>query len=334
MKVLIRLPNWIGDAVMATPAIRIILSKSGPDRSAVWGPSKTAALFHSYPGIDRVFEPDEKNERTHLEEIRREEFTHVWLLTNSHSTAKAARDLGIPNRIGYRRDFRGPLLTRAVWCGPRVRALHMREFYLRLLPPDWRSGPVDAQPRLHLSETERGWAAEKLTGLAGGSSDPIVGIAPGAAFGSAKQWDPERFEEVASALSRRGVHPVVLGTEAEREIGDRILSGIGAGGGANLAGETTLRELMALISACRALLTNDSGPMHLADALGTPTVALFGSTDSTWTGPTDSCHRVLQAEVACNPCFLRDCPLNRECMKSLTVPRVLEELGILLEGSG
>lgn len=319
---------------MATPAIRTILSRAQTGRSAVWGPPKTAALFHSFPGVERVYELDEKVEPERLAEIRREEFTHVWLFTNSYSTAKTARGLGIPHRIGYRRGWRGPLLTRPVWCGPHLRALHMRDYYLHLLPPEWRSETVDTQPRLHLSEAERGWATEKLNGLARGFSTPIVGIAPGAAFGSAKQWNPEWFGEVAAAFSRRGAHLVVLGTEAEREIGDQILSGVKAGGGTNLAGATKLRELMALIAECRALLANDSGPMHLADALGTPTVALFGSTDSTWTGPTGPRHHVLQAEVPCNPCFLRDCPLDRQCMRSLTVPRVLEKLERLLGGGG
>jgi heptosyltransferase-2 len=330
MKTLGRLPNWIGDAVMATPALRLLIEHSGGEGVSMWGPPKTAALFHSFPGVHQVFEIDEKLEFARLEEIRREGFSEIYLFTNSYSTALAAKQLGIPSRIGYRREWRGLLLTRRVFCSPRIRYLHMVDFYLHLLPSEWRMEPLDRQPRLHLSEEETALCHKRFEEIAGPLKDNVVGIAPGAAFGSAKQWEPEWFRGVAEEMARRDRFVMVFGTESERDLGDFILSGLPAGKGRNLAAQSSLRELLGYLSLCRCLLTNDSGPMHLADAMGTPVVALFGSTDSSWTGPWAGHHKVLQSEVPCSPCFLRECPIDRRCMRSLNVDRVLDALETVL----
>jgi len=322
MKTIVRLPNWIGDGVMATPMISRLVEST--DKSvSVWGRPHTAGLFHGFPRIDRVIEADEKKDPGILDEVRSQGFDEVFLLTNSYSSAKAAKAAGIPERIGYRRDWRGPLLTRRVTCGPKVRALHMVEYYLNLLPGDLRNGTTEPQPKLYCTEGELKDVRNKLNERFGTDAHQIVGIAPGAAFGSAKQWDPDRFQGVAKESVARGWVPVVFGMAVDRPLGDLILEGAGSAPAWNLAGETTLRELMAFISECAVLVTNDSGPMHLADALSTPSVALFGSTDSTWTGPRANHHIILQSEVACSPCFLKECPLDRQCMTSLTVEHVL-----------
>lgn len=330
-KVLVRLPNWIGDTVMAIPALRLLIEKEGT--CSVWGPPQTGVLFEQFPGVEQIFSVDEKKFPDLLQPIRDAAFEKVYLLTNSFSTARTAKDLGIPERIGYRRDWRGPLLTRRVFCSPRVRYLHMVDYYLHLLPRSWRTNPTNRQPELYLSEEEVRKGHDRLESLGVTSAKPVLGITPGAAFGSAKRWEPEWFRETARRLAQEGCFVMVLGTDKDQEQGEFILSGIPNGHGANLSGQTSLREMMALLSLSACLITNDSGPMHLADALGTPTVALFGSTDSSWTGPQASHHTVLQSEVPCSPCFLRECPLGRECMKSLTVGKVFEAAqGILLRG--
>ncbi len=328
-KVLVRLPNWIGDTVMAVPAIRLIIEKEGS--CSVWGPAHTAVLFEQFPGIDFIFALDEKNNPELLEPIRETAFDRIYLLTNSFSSAKTAKSLGIPERIGYRRDWRGPLLTRGVFCGPRVRYLHMVDYYLHLLPRSWRCAPIYRQPELFLSEKEICWAQECLSRLGATDSTSLLGITPGAAFGSAKRWEPEWFRETAHRLSRQGCFVMVLGTEKDHDQGAFILDGLAGNQGVNLSGQTSLREMMALLSLCTCLITNDSGPMHLADALGVPAVALFGSTDSSWTGPQAPHHKVLQSDVPCSPCFLRECPLGRECMKSLTVEKVFTSSVELIE---
>jgi heptosyltransferase-2 len=205
----------------------------------------------------------------------------------------------------------------------------MVDYYLHLLPRSWRTPPVDRQPQLYVSEEETRAACALLQAKGLNSLSSLMGISPGASFGSAKRWDRERFQQVAAEMVNQGMAVVVLGTEQERELGDYILHGLPGHQAVNLAGETDLRLLMAIIRECRWLLTNDSGPMHLADALGTPVVALFGSTDSSWTGPQAAHHQILQAEVPCSPCFMRECPLDRACLQALTVPQVLEKIRII-----
>jgi len=333
VKTLIRLPNWIGDAVMATPAVRLLAERCGEEGISIWGPPQTAGLFHHFPGVSRVFELDEKKEPARIEEIRSSGYDRVFLLTNSYSTAKAAKQAGIAERIGYRRQWRGPLLTRPVPCGPRTRALHMVDYYLHLLPKEWRRPPLDRQPSLYCSEEDLEACRKRIETQRKSVADKNVAFTPGAAFGTAKQWFPENYRALASALGKEGHFLVLFGSENDRELGDFILGDAPKDGRLNLAGKTNLRELMATISLCDCLVTNDSGPMHIADAVGTPAVAFFGSTDSNWTGPQATHHRVLQADVACNPCFLRECPLNRECMMSLGVPSALEAVRAILTDS-
>lgn len=330
MKTLIRLPNWIGDAVMATPMIRAVSRDPATTTCSVWGPPKVATLFHHHSAVEKVFEIDSKKEPARLDEIQQEEFERIYLLPNSYSAAKEAKALGIPERIGYRTQWRGPLLTYPVWCGPKTRNLRMAEYYLHLLPDAVRElaeGPV---PDLAVSAEEKESVRKKREPIID-THTPLVGMAPGAAFGPAKQWFIENFQNLAEQLVREGMKIVVLGGPDEIEAGDRIVRTLPEGSGLNLAGKTTLREMMAVLVHCRVLVTNDSGPLHIADALGTPAVAIYGSTDASWTGPRGPHHQVLQSDEPCNPCFLRECPIGYECMRGITVERVREGVEKILE---
>jgi heptosyltransferase-2 len=149
-----------------------------------------------------------------------------------------------------------------------------------------------------------------------GIEGPAIGISPGAAYGNAKRWLPERFAEAARNLTGQAV---VFGSKAERDLCGRVAEGCG---GRNLAGETTLREFIELAAACRVYLTNDSGAMHVASALGVPTVAVFGATDDTTTGPTGRQARVVREFAECSPCLLRECPIDHRCMTRVTADRV------------
>lgn len=330
-RTLVRLPNWIGDTVMAVPTIRLLIEQE--ESCSVWGPPQCAVLFEHFPGIDTIFAVDDKKTPDLLQPIGEASYGQVYLLTNSYSTARTAKALGIPERIGYRRDWRGPLLTRRVSCGPWVRSLHMVDYYLHLLPRAWRESPVDRQPKLFLSQEEIRTGRETLSSLGVSPGTPVVGITPGAAFGSAKQWESEWFQETACQLAQMGCFVILFGTERDRDLGNFILARTPSERGTNLAGRSSLRELMTLISLSACLIANDSGPMHLADALGTPAVALFGSTDSNWTGPQASHHIVMQSGVPCSPCFLRECPLDRECMRSLTQESVFQAAARLVTAS-
>lgn len=331
MKTLIRVPNWIGDAVMATPAVQLIAQQNPEGGLGIWGPTASTTLFRNFPGVIALHEIPRENPENLLPGIREAGYGQVFLFTNSFSSAREARNAGIPRRVGYRRDWRGPLLTHPVLCSPKTRSLHMVDYYLHLLPREWRTTNPERIPRLYLSDEEIRQGKEMLQKFTQGISRPVVGVAAGAAYGSAKQWESGRFQETLAELSRCGCFIVTFGTEKDQAINEMILSKCHPGRGNDLAGKTDIRGLMGLIASCSCLLSNDSGPMHLADALGTPVVALFGSTDSGWTGPQGKQHRIFQSEVACNPCFLRECPIDRACMKSFSTEAVLAAVKSVLE---
>jgi heptosyltransferase-2 len=323
MKILIRLPNWIGDAVMATPAIRQIICHNKNESLCVWGPPQTAVLFENYPGIKKIFDIDEKKTPERLVEIKEEKFDWVYLLTNSYSTASTVYKLGIPERIGYRRDWRGRFLTAKIPCGYRVRQLRMVDYYLHLLPAAWRED-VSMEPDLYLSREELTTPQNYCQSILNECPKGLVAISPGAAHGSAKCWDISGFQYLARELSAEGYGVIILGLDRDIAAGEEILSGVLPEKCHNLAGRTTLRETMALIKTALLLVTNDSGPMHMADALGTSCVAIFGSTDPDWTGPRRPIHQVLRTTVSCSPCFLKECPINRQCMASITPENALQ----------
>jgi heptosyltransferase-2 len=171
-----------------------------------------------------------------------------------------------------------------------------------------------------------GAAAARAAGLERfaklGMGDTIVGVSPGAAYGSAKRWLPERFAESASRVARElGARVAIFGSAAERDVCE-IVSGAVTAPVHNFAGETSLGEYIELAAACRVYLTNDSGPMHIASALGLPTVAVFGATNHVTTGPTGPLARVIRESVECSPCLKRECPIDHRCMTRVPSERV------------
>ncbi len=171
-----------------------------------------------------------------------------------------------------------------------------------------------------LDEAREG-GARKMTEL--GVNGPAIGVSPGAAYGNAKRWLPERFAEVAALVAReRGATVLVFGSSAERPLCAQVAEAIP--GARNLAGGTTLREFIDLASACSLFLTNDSGAMHLASAVGTPVAAVFGATDDITTGPSGRAARVIRAHAECSPCLLRECPIDHRCMTRVSSDRVVD----------
>jgi heptosyltransferase II len=262
-------------------------------------------------------------------DLRRESFDCAILLPNSFDAALAAWMARIPRRIGYRRDGRGWLLTEAIPPPePGEIPRHERFYYLELLR---RAGVIHEYPpcadiRLDGCEAARaaGLDALRAAGLLGRGA-PVVGVSPGAAYGDAKRWLPERFAETALVVARaHGASVALFGAAAERELCESQATAIRADGVTvrNFAGETTLRQFIDLTAACRVFLTNDSGAMHIASALGVPTVAVFGATDDTTTGPTGVCARVVREQVECSPCLLRTCPIDHRCMTRVNAGRV------------
>jgi heptosyltransferase-2 len=263
-------------------------------------------------------------------QLRKRRFDIALLLQNAFDAALLACLAGIPRRIGYARDGRSLLLTDAIPV-PRKGEVprHERFYYLELLR---RAGIIDQLPE---SSAIRLGAAEQArdAGLAQFASvglEDVTGISPGAAFGTAKRWLPERFAEAAAALGR----PVALfGSSGERALCDQIAADLRTRGLLvhNFAGETSLGEFIELAAACRVYLTNDSGGMHIASALGVPTVAIFGATDDIGTGPTGPLARVVRQHVECSPCLLRECPIDHRCMTAVSAQRVAEVAADLLK---
>jgi heptosyltransferase-2 len=325
-RVCVRATNWLGDAVMSLPAIRAIREVFPHAHIALVARPWVADLYARERSIDRIIIYDAakglKAKRAFAARLRGEHFDAAILLQNAFDAALVAWLAGIPERIGYSRDGRGWLLTQAI-AVPESGEIprHERFYYLELLR---RAGMIERFPetaaiRLEGSEESRAAGEAHLSRL--GVSGAAIGISPGAAYGNAKRWLPERFAAVAERLAPSVV--LLFGSASERPLCDTVAEPLRRAGidVRNLAGETTLREFIDLAAACRLYLTNDSGAMHVASALGVPTVAVFGATDDTTTGPTGAHACVVREHAECSPCLLRDCPIDHRCMTAVTVER-------------
>ena len=269
-RVLVRATNWLGDAVMSLPAIREIRRVLPHAHLAVLARPWVADLYSRERAIDRVIPyPAMKGlgpRRAFAARLRAEEFDTAILLQNAFDAAFLTWLAGIPERIGYRRDGRGPLLTRAIPVpDPGDIPRHERFYYLELLR---RAGMIERLPaddaiRLDGIEAAREAGAAHMASL--GLTGPVIGVSPGAAYGNAKRWLPERFAEAASLLA---MPVLVFGSQSERPLCEEVAAAIGRA--RNLAGETSLRQFIDLAAACALMLTNDSGAMHIASAARRP----------------------------------------------------------------
>jgi heptosyltransferase-2 len=331
-RVVIRMPNWLGDAVMALPAAAAVCRHFGGGEITVATIPGNAPILNCASGLegrDVLVLPDRR--RDQVAALAAGRFDLAILLTNSFGSAWVARRAGIPERWGYRAHVRRWLLSRAVGR-PRGR-VHQAEYYRQLVT---RLGvPVDASvPRLAVEDAARHRAEALLTSEGWDGRSPLVGIAPGAAYGHAKRWPPPRVAEVVARLAaERGAATVLVGAAGDRDAGREIESTLARRGGAgvlNLIGRTDLRQAMGIMACCRAFISNDSGAMHLAAALGVPVVAIFGPTDERVTAPLGN-HDVLAHDVFCRPCMLRDCPIDHRCMKRITAVQVFDAVSRRLD---
>jgi lipopolysaccharide heptosyltransferase II len=327
-RLVILAPNWLGDAVMALPAIADIRRRS-PDASiTVAARSPIAPLFQLVPEVnDTIVMPgagaigDVANWRSLGAELADRHFDAALLLPNSVHSALIAFRAGIPERWGYRAGWRGGLLTRAV---RRTRGLHQVEYYQQLVHAlGFPNGPVE--PRVIVPDDARDAAARLLAGGGWDGRAPLVALAPGAAYGGAKRWPPAYFAELADSLAMDGVRCVMIGGAADAGTGEAILGALERRGGMiDLIGRTDLPTLAGVFTCSRGLVTNDSGAMHLAAAAGVTVTAVFGPTDDSSTRPMGDAHVVLVHPVWCRPCMLRECPLDHRCMRGIRVGAVLD----------
>jgi heptosyltransferase-2 len=325
-KILVRATNWVGDAVMSLPALRALRQRFPNAEISILAKPWVADLYGREPFCDRLipYAPRDWREKWRAaRDLAAERFDCAILLQNAFEAAAIAFAARIPERIGYARDGRSLLLTRAV-AVPRPGEIprHERFYYLELLR---RAQIIDVLPENDCVRLD-GAGPAREAGIARfraiGMGDTVIGMSPGAAYGNAKRWLPERFAEAANRVARElGASVAIFGSKDERELCGTIASAISAPV-KNLAGETSLAEFIDLAAACRVYLSNDSGGMHIASALGVPTVAIFGATDDTATGPAGPLARVVREPVECSPCLQRECPIDHRCMMRVSADRV------------
>lgn len=325
-RLLVFLPNWLGDAVMALPALADVRRASPDTTLAVAARPSIAPLAPLVPGIDEILRLERG--AAGIEAIRAGRFDTALLFPNSFNSAWTAHRAGIAERWGYRHDFRGLLLTRAVVPPTRV---HQAAYYQQLTTAlGFEAGPLE--PRLVLPPDADAAAARRLAEAGWNGQAPLVALAPGAAFGSAKRWPAARFAATADELAANGVRSVLVGAAGDRAGGNEVLALLRADTRPlDLIGGTDLSTLAGVLRQCRGLVTNDSGAMHFAAALGIDTVAIFGPTNETETRPLGPGHiDVITGRAWCRPCMLRECPLTHACMRSVTTDEVVRDVRRLL----
>jgi heptosyltransferase II len=380
---LVRGTNWLGDAVMTTPALLRLREKFPDAHITLLTPEKLRDLWLGHPAVNEIisFAPDDnifsvskklrrwgeatdepalasqtaarEDHRRAGQAARPTSFDLTLVLPNSPRSAIETWLAGIPRRVGCARPWRNFFLTQTIAPRPDAVKMHKRSVaeikrlishlpspishvpatahqiheYLHLVAA-LGANPEPIAPRLFVSPDEIESAKEKF-GLEK-ITQPVFGLNPGAEYGPAKRWPVERFIAAAQEIQKQtNCVWLMFGGKGDIAIASQIASQLPSANShlLNLAGKTSLRELMSLLKLCRVLLTNDSGPMHVAAALGTPVVVPFGSTSPELTGPGlpgDPRHRLLKSDAPCSPCFLRDCPIDFRCLKGIAVERVVE----------
>jgi len=334
-RVVIRAPNWLGDAVLALPAMAALRDHFAGASLTVAAPAGVAALFREGTGV----RPDAvlvlpASPREGVRALREGRFDLGVLFPNSFRSAWMLRRAGVPERWGIARSARGFLLTRR----SRVSGEggHHADYY-RALVRGLGVECDDRPPTLAASPASKASAATVLSRAGVPAEDRLIGVAPGAAYGQAKQWPPARMAEVIARLVReRDVTCLLLGATHDRSAAREIESWLRSHAPdtlsrvLDLVGRTDLGSLVGLAAMCRVFVSNDSGAMHVAAAAGPPIVAMFGPTDERATRPLGVAD-VLTADVFCRPCHLRDCPIDHRCMKRITAETVFAAVSRHLE---
>ncbi|MCB1115455.1 MAG: lipopolysaccharide heptosyltransferase II [Chlamydiia bacterium] len=327
--IIVRMPNWLGDLVMATPVLEDLRGAFPDAEITAMCQSNVAPLLASDPAIDELFQFKKARgllrrigDRNVVAHLKKGQYDLGILLTNSFSSAWRFWQGNVKRIIGFRNDGRSIFLTDPVDFPEKRKEQHLVETYKELLASLGLQNSLTA-PRLFVTkqELEGAWDIVKRFDIP--IDAKLIGINPGAAYGSAKCWLPDRFREVAQNLLEKDPSHVVLffGDVSHKALIKGICSGLSKRA-INLAGKTSLRELLGLIKICSAFLTNDSGPMHIADSLDVPLIPLFGSTNAIATGPYRQKETVIQKRVPCAPCYKRVCPIDFPCMKKIGVEEV------------
>ena len=327
MKILIRATNWVGDAIMALPALRTTRRRFPDAMISILARPYVADIYRDQRICDELICYDPKGAHAGLsgrerlaQELQEQKFDLALLLQNAFDAAWLAWRAGIPERIGYARDGRSLLLTKRIPVPkPGEIPEHERFYYLELLR---RAGWINSLPSesfvtLDVPDEHRRRAEGTLLSAGARPNAVRIAIGAGASYGSAKCWPPARFADFVNRFRLHTDADVILfGTAAEQRVSEAIAAGIKTPS-ISLVGKTAIAALPALLSRCRLFVGNDSGAMHVAAAVGLPVVAVFGPTDPHGTAPITPRCTVVQEKPYCSPCFLRRCPIDHRCMTSV-----------------
>jgi len=352
--ILVRGVNWLGDAIMTLPALARLREARPQAQITLLTPEKLAGLWEGQTLLDRIVSiPPGESVWSLGGRLRGGQFTTALTFPNSVRSALELWLAKVPRRIGLARPWRNILLTEPLPVRPgavpmkkrsnsEIRAAVARKTPPRLLPPESHhvrdylyltstlgASPEPIPPRLTVADWKIEAALKKFAVDTTDPRRPWLGLNAGAEYGPAKRWPVERFVETALELqASTRCRWLVFGGAADAGLAGAIAADIQRKGAPlsamSLAGKTTLGELAALLKSCKLVLTNDTGPMHLAAAVGAPVVALFGSTSPELTGPIFSASvQIVRGPAPCAPCFRRECPIDFRCMKAITVPNVV-----------
>ncbi len=337
-EIVVRAPNWIGDAVMCTPALMDLRESYPKANITLWARPAIADLLRDHPGIDSVLVYQYQQAHAGLfgkfkliEQLRRHRFQIAILFQNAFEAAILTFFAGIPHRWGYGTDGRSFLLSNAVTVSSKQHDVHQVQYYQSLIHRVvGRSRSRGLQLKiLHEDETN---VNERFPELVSREDEYIIGLNPGAVYGSSKRWLPDRFAELADRIMEHvpefvgfnaKIKCVIVGGKDEESLAYAIASRMNVHP-IILSGKTTLRELMVIIKRCSLFVTNDTGPMHIAAAFKVPLVAIFGSTNPRETAPFGMEDAVVQHSVRCAPCFLRSCPIDHRCMSQVSVQQAFD----------
>ncbi|MDI6732383.1 MAG: lipopolysaccharide heptosyltransferase II [Planctomycetota bacterium] len=359
-RILLIAPNWLGDAVMSLPTIKGLKSLFPESHLSVLVKSELQDIFHYEPDINEVI-PLWRDERRGgikrlsqdyktIRQLRGKNFDLALILPRSFHSALIGFLSKIPHRIGYSADSRGKLLTRSL---PRTKEnlqQHRIYYFLNLLnilgrpvpsltglPPRRLGVGAFSAPRISIPQAERKWASDKLAHAIGSLSLPyngslqeghsVIGLNPGATYGTAKCWLPERYAQLARELiNKKKVWIILFGSPSEEKLNSSIAAQIARYQVLNFSGKTSITQMAALLSVCKVLVTNDTGTMHVSAAVKTPVVSLFGPTDHITTSPFGQNHTIIRKNVSCSPCLKRTCPTDHRCMKLISVEEVYKKV--------
>jgi len=332
-KIIVRVPNWIGDAIMCAPAIKELKDRLPDSSLTVLGREWVLSVFEANDSVDELMQiHDKKNFLSLIKEglkLKKFNFDIFIAFTNSISSVIPFFFANIPTRVGYSTDFRGLMLTHSYNVPKNKKKTHEIYYYLNLIANYLNAPDINSENKsLILTPSEKGIKERDklLKNLLFTKKKFIIVINPFASYGGAKKWHIERFAELSKKLLKTIPDSALLIVGAKKDFDEgKNLSRIIGENAFNITGQTTLSGLIAVINRADLFITNDSGPMHIGAALERPMIAIFGSTNPVTTGPLSKNATVIKEQVSCSPCLLRECPENFICMNLVTVEKVFEE---------